>query len=321
MPTFLVYGAVAVAAAVSIALVMQSEAPITGNRVELGKSGYDVLPLQAPAVTAGLLQSFSFLATKTRFGQYIRRYLLEKNGLVILRELSAQIDLPPMHYPIRRLNREEWAAVAAPADADPAEAMNTVLEAGFLYRLPATVDRAPPLLRSITDYAIAYRRQTATPSGVMRKTLDTIKEWENQGFYIFSSVVEEDVMAQAVAADERQRTGRFLSVFDGVPIALKDCMGVKGHIIYDGRSPKQEHMGSWWFPQEDDEIVRRLREAGAIILGMTIMVEGGVSPLGYNSHWKGPVSPYSMDRYSGGSSGGSAVAGNRKCSFNIFVFL
>ena len=42
--------------------------------------------------------------------------------------------------------------------------------------------------------------------------------------------------------------------------------------------------------------------------GEAIMTEGGTSPLGYNSHFQGPVSPYHGSRYSGGSSSGSAVA-------------
>ena len=35
----------------------------------------------------------------------------------------------------------------------------------------------------------------------------------------------------------------------------------------------------------DDTMVTRFRELGAIVMGLTIMVEGGVSPLGYNSHF------------------------------------
>ena len=39
------------------------------------------------------------------------------------------------------------------------------------------------------------------------------------------------------------------------------------------------------------------RSLGAIVLGVTIEVEGGVSPLGWNAHFQGPVSPYSFNRY------------------------
>jgi Asp-tRNA(Asn)/Glu-tRNA(Gln) amidotransferase A subunit family amidase len=55
-------------------------------------------------------------------------------------------------------------------------------------------------------------------------------------------------------------------------------------------------------------MVARLRAAGAIILGGTIMTEGGVTPLGWSAHFQGPYNVYNFDRYCGGSSSGSAVA-------------
>lgn len=53
-----------------------------------------------------------------------------------------------------------------------------------------------------------------------------------------------------------------------------------------------------------------LQAAGAIIVGMTIMTEGGVTPLGYNAQTRhqGPYNPHNIEYYCGGSSGESAVA-------------
>ena len=78
---------------------------------------------------------------------------------------------------------------------------------------------------------------------------------------------------------------------------------MKGHPIYKGSI-----RGPFNIAQKDDLLVARLRELGAIIFGTTVMVEGGVSPLGYNAMWKGPFNPYSTSRFSGGSSSGSAVS-------------
>jgi len=58
----------------------------------------------------------------------------------------------------------------------------------------------------------------------------------------------------------------------------------------------------------DDILITRLKNVGAIIFGVTIMTEGGVSPLGFNAHFQGPVNAYDENHYSGGSSSGSAVA-------------
>lgn len=85
---------------------------------------------------------------------------------------------------------------------------------------------------------------------------------------------------------------------------------VSGHVVYNGRHPNGSAERGYSFRStRDDSIVARFRAAGAIILGVTIMTEGGTSPLGYNAHFQGPSNPYSPHKhYSGGSSSGSAVA-------------
>jgi Asp-tRNA(Asn)/Glu-tRNA(Gln) amidotransferase A subunit family amidase len=85
-------------------------------------------------------------------------------------------------------------------------------------------------------------------------------------------------------------------------------MSIKGMTYYNGNNPNEKFAKNWKTSDVDDIMVKRFRDLGAIIYGLTIMVEGGVTPLGWNSHFKGPTSPYSLNRYSGGSSSGSAVA-------------
>ncbi len=159
----------------------------------------------------------------------------------------------------------------------------------------------------MADYAAFYRSGKGTPTSVMRRTIATIKNWENQGFVIFSSLLEADVLAQAAASDKRFAAGTPLSILDGVPIAFKDSILVAGHNIYEGKNPA-DPLNAEVSGLEDDVIVARFRELGAILVGVTVMVEGGVTPLGFNTHFHGPVNPYSVHRYSGGSSSGSAVA-------------
>ena len=152
------------------------------------------------------------------------------------------------------------------------------------------------------EYAEEYRSLKSKPSEVMKRTIETIKDWESRGLKIFSSVLERDVMEQAKKSDERFAAGQPLSILDGVPIAVKDMVHVNGHVVTHGTSV------GLLIAQDDDIMIARLKSLGAIILGLTIMVEGGVSPFGYNSHFQGPHSAYSLNRYSGGSSSGSAVA-------------
>lgn len=77
----------------------------------------------------------------------------------------------------------------------------------------------------VTDYAEAYRGGRVTPSQAMERVLAGVRKLAHFGAFL--SVNEEDVRAQARASDARFAAGQPLSVFDGVPIAVKDMLDVK----------------------------------------------------------------------------------------------
>lgn len=279
--------------AVLLSLCFQGDLVITGKKIILGHGGYDMEKIRAPVAKSSFLSWFSYLVADTRFGPSIRRFLLADNHISNLRELSAQIKLPPLHFPMRR--------IADPhADYSMAEDFDEIVEYGM--RNYKSFSR-----NSIFHYASAYRNGEK-PSDVLNRTIEQVLRWKEEGFRIFSSFLPDDIMIQAFESDERFLRGEPISIFDGVPIVVKDMASVKYHVIYDGKNPSPEFRDLWVFGAEDDIIVARLREQGAIIFGVTIMTEGGVTPLGYNAHFKGPLNPYSTSHYSGGSSSGSAVA-------------
>lgn len=113
----------------------------------------------------------------------------------------------------------------------------------------------------------------------------------------FSAAVKE-----AREADERKAAGDWLGPLHGVPITIKDCFHVEGLPTALGIDGRDE------LASEDALLVRRLRDAGGIVLGKTTVPQGmvyleTVSPLcGRTLH---PTHP---DRSPGGSSGGEAVA-------------
>src|SRR3954452_11864803 len=88
----------------------------------------------------------------------------------------------------------------------------------------------------------------------------------------------------------------------GVPIAVKDEMDVGGFVTSRGTGAFSEPA------PRDSEVVRRLRAAGAIVVGKTKMPELGLWPFTESITWGVTRNPWDTDRTPGGSSGGSAAA-------------
>jgi amidase len=110
----------------------------------------------------------------------------------------------------------------------------------------------------------------------------------------FAAVYAELALAQAAAP----RPGPL----SGVPIAVKDEMDIAGEITSHGTGAITERA------RADSEIVRRLRHAGAIVIGKTKMPELGLWPFTESITWGVTRNPWNTDRTPGGSSGGSAAA-------------
>lgn len=290
-----------VALAIFVALFLQGDDLVNPTRIKLGDPKYDIVPVESPSASSTLLKILTYVMARSNLGPVVRRKLLKDNKLYLLRDLASQIKLPPLHFPMRRLNKEDRAIIEAnDCDADDELCISSVLSS-------ANGERdGEQTLKSVIDYHHAYLSGKTTPSKALQKILATIRNWEKENMNIFSSVLEEAVMKEALKSDERYASGQPLSVFDGVPVAFKDMLCITGHKYYNGRDPK--HADEVVVCDHDDELVVNFRRYGAVILGLTLQVEGGVTPLGYNSHWKGPLSAYSRNRYSGGSSSGSATA-------------
>lgn len=119
----------------------------------------------------------------------------------------------------------------------------------------------------------------------------------------FITVSAEHALATAREMDTEGRKGRWRGLLHGIPIAVKDNIDTAGI-----RTTAASELFKERIPSEDAEAVRRLKSAGAILLGKTNMHEfayGGSSSISYF----GPVhNPWALDRVPGGSSGGSAAA-------------
>jgi amidase len=114
-------------------------------------------------------------------------------------------------------------------------------------------------------------------------------------------VLDEQARAEAERAQARLDAGETAPLL-GVPVAIKDEFDLAGQLNTHGCGAGAEPA------REDSEIVRRLRAAGAIPIGITKVPELTIWPFTETETWGKTRNPWNTDRVPGGSSGGSGVA-------------
>jgi aspartyl-tRNA(Asn)/glutamyl-tRNA(Gln) amidotransferase subunit A len=157
-----------------------------------------------------------------------------------------------------------------------------------------------PLDLTLSELAGAYRSGELTPSGVTGLYLERSLASES----IYSLVTVERARREAAEADARLATGSSLGPLDGIPVALKDNLALEGEATTAGSLALAGNPPA----PEDAAIVRRLRAAGAVILGRTVMTELAFTALGVNANQGTPLNALDAGRVPGGSSSGAAVA-------------
>jgi Asp-tRNA(Asn)/Glu-tRNA(Gln) amidotransferase A subunit family amidase len=251
------------------------------------KNVYDLKSIKMPYLSGGLLRLFVALVEGPLGGLLIPS-LFESAGINWLRKQI--IDEAPTHQPIHYTDSLADKDSAVPEKEWP-RAAATYLK-GFHFA-------------TVFDYAKAYRDGKTTPEAVAIKLLDAI-EASNSATPPLRAVIyvdRENVLKQAREATERIKAGRPLSIFDGVPVAVKDEIDMLPYrttvgTAFLGKTPATE----------DATVVARMRAAGALLIGKTNMHEIGINVTGLNPHHGTTRNPYNTDHFTGGSSSGSAAA-------------
>lgn len=121
----------------------------------------------------------------------------------------------------------------------------------------------------------------------------------------FLQTFDEEVLACAQALDDTPADSGVWQSLKGMPISLKDAFAIQGrHYSFGSRVPDLDQFSG------DADVVAKLKEAGALLLGVNSLVEFALGAWGTNAHQETPWNPHDKRRHrvAGGSSSGSAVA-------------
>jgi aspartyl-tRNA(Asn)/glutamyl-tRNA(Gln) amidotransferase subunit A len=156
--------------------------------------------------------------------------------------------------------------------------------------------------RTISDLAPRLRGREISPIEITRDCLQRIERL-NPALNVFITVMADSALAEARAAEAEIQRGEWRGPLHGIPIAIKDLIDTAGT-----RTTSASALHEKRIPTEDAEVVRRLREAGAVIIGKNNLHEFAYGGSSLVSHFGEVHNPWDVARIAGGSSGGSAAA-------------
>jgi aspartyl-tRNA(Asn)/glutamyl-tRNA(Gln) amidotransferase subunit A len=155
---------------------------------------------------------------------------------------------------------------------------------------------------SIEQAARLLRKKEISPVDLVEVALARIDRFDPR-INAFITVLADRARRQARLAEKQIRQGRAPSLLCGIPVSIKDNFWTRGV-----RTTAGSKILSDFVPQENGDVVAKLAQAGAILLGKTNMHEFAYGITNENPHYGPARNPWDLERISGGSSGGSAAA-------------
>jgi aspartyl-tRNA(Asn)/glutamyl-tRNA(Gln) amidotransferase subunit A len=155
---------------------------------------------------------------------------------------------------------------------------------------------------TIRDASELIRRRKLSPVELTRAYLTRIERL-NPSLNAFITVMADAALAEARAAEADVQRGSWRGPLHGIPIALKDLFDTAGVRTTAGSGVFKDRV-----PSQDAEVVRRLKTAGAVLVGKANMHEFAFGGSSLVSYFGGVRNAWDRARIAGGSSGGSATA-------------
>ncbi len=139
----------------------------------------------------------------------------------------------------------------------------------------------------------------------LERALAKIADPNGEGARACLTVYADAARAAADQSDARRGAGATLGPLDGVVVTIKDLFDIAGEVTRAGSKVLAKRGKP---AASDAPVVKRLRDAGAVIVAKTNMTEFAYSGVGANPHFGTPGNPADRRRIPGGSSSGAAVA-------------
>ncbi|MEZ5653409.1 MAG: amidase [Burkholderiaceae bacterium] len=160
-----------------------------------------------------------------------------------------------------------------------------------------------PIRMTAAELSRAYADGSCSPVEVAEAVIRRVERWEPHlnAMYRFHP---EAALASARESEGRWRAKRALSPLDGVPVTIKENIDTIGD-----PSPSGTAAGNMQPKSVDAPAAARLREAGAVSLGKTVMPDYGMLSSGLSSLHGVTRNPWRLDRNTSGSSSGAGAAG------------
>lgn len=160
----------------------------------------------------------------------------------------------------------------------------------MLNKIPKTINEAKTMFAS----------GEVTVSQLVEHYFSVIKE--KNGDIIAVLEIFEDAKLAAEVADKNIKEGKG-RVLEGIPFLVKDCILVQGHVASAGSQMLKNYVAAF-----DATVIKRIKDAGGIIIGRTNMDEFALGGSGENSSYGKTKNPIDINRVPGGTSSGSAAA-------------
>ena len=155
---------------------------------------------------------------------------------------------------------------------------------------------------SIGELSRLIKEKKVSPTKIVKECLKRI-ERINPTLNAFITVTAEQALQQAEEAEAEIKNGNWKGNLHGIPVAVKDMFdtaGIKTTAAFEHFKDR--------VPKKDAEVVIKLKEAGAIIIGKTNMHQLAMETTSVVSYFGSVHNPWQTDYIAGGSSGGSAAA-------------